>query len=939
METGQVQDPLARTITLTGAALAVVHGEERGPWLFARCWMSVERFQHDGHHFGDLESALADLDALPAAFPGRAKLAAVLVVAIVKSGNLDAFTENGRAIALADLADADPRPLADWPVTSAAIRSSDILRAVRSRRPGFRPHAALKDLDRYEQIVGNTEPQASMVRAARLGLATSATAGTDSVMDPKALKAMEELGPQYIARGGDRDGFLVYQAMFEAQSAAMQGDWARMRAAFDTMRRLAGQLPPGHSAAMAVAETMALVGPFLAQGEPGSGPPLSADALAPLIAHAERPGLSPAERASAWMAVGGAAMQGTSEKELTAAIGYLDKALDLAPPNDPFLPLYLTSAGTAHMLRMKEIGRRLDDLNLAIGLFERSVEAAGNSTNSSWTMANTPLSMAYRLDGRLDLSRRTGLRGLQGHTWNALLQAGAADTHATVRHAAEEALDLARICIEDGDVGTAALALEAGRGLILFAAQERRGIAARLDAVGERHLAQQWIQAVAGGSENVPADLRLNVIGKLVGVPLAPDGTMTTHPADGTTRLLEPPSLHEVRAALTALSMDALVYLVPGDSRSGFAVIIPAAQEPIWLSLPNLNTDGLAPFEAYITAASRTQADPASERLRDLNPAGDKELDEVCDWAWRTAVGPLFDRGLQLPADRPARIVLIPVRDLARVPWHAARLRTADGKAEYALQKAVFSYAASARMMCESAWRGDVPLSDHGLVVADPATAGAAGDLSSARLEAIAVRETFYPGARYLGRLPDGSRSPEGGGDAAELRAWFDDPSGGPMVHLACHGVVRAGLGPDETSYLVLEAGSHLAAEEIADSLSAGSRDLSLAVLAACSSGATGRGYDEAFSLSTVFLAAGVRSVISAQWPVPDSATSVLMYLFHHCLRREGLAPVDALREAQLWLLEGREPPAQMPEELRRRILEQDLAGLTAWGAFVHGGR
>jgi CHAT domain-containing protein len=393
-----------------------------------------------------------------------------------------------------------------------------------------------------------------------------------------------------------------------------------------------------------------------------------------------------------------------------------------------------------------------------------------------------------------------------------------------------------------------------------------------------------------------------------------------------------------------------LVYLVPGDSRSGFAVIIPAAQEPVWLALPDLNTAGLAPFEAYITAASRSLVGPAAgngpaasqprtAQMRDLDSVDGGELDEVCDWAWRTAVGPLFDRGLQLPEGRPARIVLIPVRDLARVPWHAARRRTADGRAEYALQKAVFSYAPSARMMCESAWRGEVPLSDGGLVVADPATAGAAGDLTSARLEAVAVRETFYPAARYLGRLPDGSRSPEGGGGAAELRAWFDDPAGGPMVHLACHGVVRAGGGPGETSYLVLDGGSHLAAEEIADSLSAGSRDLGLAVLAACSSGATGRGYDEAFSLSTVFLAAGVRSVISAQWPVPDSATSVLMYLFHHCLRQEGLPPADALRAAQLWLLEGREPPAQMPEELRRRLLGQDLTGLTAWGAFVHSGR
>ena len=124
------------------------------------------------------------------------------------------------------------------------------------------------------------------------------------------------------------------------------------------------------------------------------------------------------------------------------------------------------------------------------------------------------------------------------------------------------------------------------------------------------------------------------------------------------------------------------------------------------------------------------------------------------------------------------------------------------------------------------------------------------------------------------------------------------------MLHLACHGFVETEPGPP-TAYLVL-AGRRAAdrgGAERADGRAPG-RAIGLVVLAACHTGVAMSGYDEAYSLGTAFLAAGVRSVLSTQWSVPDEATSVLMFMFHHYLMVDGLPAWEALRQAQLWMLD-----------------------------------
>lgn len=144
--------------------------------------------------------------------------------------------------------------------------------------------------------------------------------------------------------------------------------------------------------------------------------------------------------------------------------------------------------------------------------------------------------------------------------------------------------------------------------------------------------------------------------------------------------------------------------------------------------------------------------------------------------------------------------------------------------------------------------------------------------------------------------------------------------------------------GRKHSAYLALAGNSRLVAEELTEAAEPGG-GLDLVCLAACWSNVSGRGYDEAYSLATAFLAAGARTVLGSLWPVPDEATSLLMYMAHHYLRRESASPAAALRQAQLWMLNPhRRPPPDMPAQLANRvrmIRSQDLAG---WAGFTHQG-
>lgn len=114
-------------------------------------------------------------------------------------------------------------------------------------------------------------------------------------------------------------------------------------------------------------------------------------------------------------------------------------------------------------------------------------------------------------------------------------------------------------------------------------------------------------------------------------------------------------------------------------------------------------------------------------------------------------------------------------------------------------------------------------------------------------------------------------------------------------------------------------------------------RACQLAVLSACETGlgevAGGEGL---LGLQRAFQVAGTRTVISSLWKVPDAATRDLMEQFYENLWNREMGTLEALREAQLWMLREHGPRAAYL--LDEGQPSQDRLPPYYWGAFMLSG-
>jgi CHAT domain-containing protein len=83
-------------------------------------------------------------------------------------------------------------------------------------------------------------------------------------------------------------------------------------------------------------------------------------------------------------------------------------------------------------------------------------------------------------------------------------------------------------------------------------------------------------------------------------------------------------------------------------------------------------------------------------------------------------------------------------------------------------------------------------------------------------------------------------------------------------------------------------------------------------VLSACSTGIE-REYQGEGAVGAVrpFLVAGVPTAVASLWPVDSDATAELMIRFHKHRRQSSQPVVQALREAQIEMLQAADKPAQ----------------------------
>ncbi|MEV6344824.1 CHAT domain-containing protein [Actinoplanes sp. NPDC051851] len=555
----------------------------------------------------------------------------------------------------------------------------------------------------------------------------------------------------------------------------------------------------------------------------------------------------------------------------------------------------------------------------ATGHLAAACALAGGPHHALWPQLAVEHGMSLRYGAKPDLagSRAAGRSGLLAYTWAAMIQADTGRALESAVWVARHVRTVAGWCVSDlaGGVARAdgsdraagadlVAVLDAGRGLALHAATASRSMPDRLAGAGHPELAAAW--RANGGAGGAPDDnLRVRAL----------------HALTAGSEVFGTPEPDEIRHALTATGSDALVYLVPaGEACAGMAVVVPVAGPVAVLPLPDLDP-GQVPMLRGSASVVRDPG-PSSSVARDLGPDhgddGDGALDRVCRWAWRACMKALVEYAGGWRLRRPARLVLVPTGMLGRVPWHAARHDDHTGR-HYAIERLVVSYHVSARMFCATAGRPLRP-PRSALIVGDSASTP---PLPYAVAEARAVHRDFHPGGTLLDRATP-----------ADVLDWIATPGRGPsLLHLACHGHVDPAR-PAEAR-LALAGGDLPVLRLLADARSAG-LDLDRVVLSACSTGAVGSQHDEAVSLATAFLAGGAHTVFGSLWPVPDPDTARLMYALHHHLTVSGHPPADALRLAQLAMLDpaGAGLP-EMPPELATAGGGTDHA----WAAFVHLGR
>ncbi|MGH3155913.1 MAG: CHAT domain-containing protein, partial [Streptosporangiaceae bacterium] len=503
---------------------------------------------------------------------------------------------------------------------------------------------------------------------------------------------------------------------------------------------------------------------------------------------------------------------------------------------------------------------------------------------------------------------------------------------------------------------------------VLQAATTGAGVEGVLRAAGHQGLADEWAEHASRGGRSgagqqnpgqqdpgeAGTDLRYRVM-------LA----IEQSPAEA--RLLSPPALTEITAALTATGTDALVYLLPrDDDGAGMAVVVHQDGTVGRLPLPGLYVGDRSPVREFLRARQAADAAEAAARLAKTADAAEaaaqaavardawlETLGALSGWAWQAAVGPVLGAIAGRDDGTQRRIVLMPVGELGLVPWHAARRPGSDDR--YACQSAVFSYASSARQFVETARHRPRQWPQAPVLISDAGR----GSLYVTSAGIAHLCDAYYGGAavfgdardRIAGTVPGSPLATRADVLAALPRAGVP---GASLLHFGCHGRVQVPalgsslrLGGDED-----DAEARVEVRDILrQSRSRGASDQAatesggLVVLASCLTDVTEHDFDEALSLATAFLSAGAVGVVAARWSVGAAETAIFMNVFHQFLNDGHPHPARALYETQKWMLDpDRCVPDNWPKVLRDEAVMAgrpgypDLANPEAWAGFAYQG-
>ncbi|MGG6239680.1 CHAT domain-containing protein [Nodosilinea sp. AN01ver1] len=351
----------------------------------------------------------------------------------------------------------------------------------------------------------------------------------------------------------------------------------------------------------------------------------------------------------------------------------------------------------------------------------------------------------------------------------------------------------------------------------------------------------------------------------------------------GYEKFLTLPTFEEVHQA--ASSDQPLVYLVTTLVGSLAVIVTPENIQSIWLD--DLTETILREIlYGSVDNPKLSRWFGSYQNFRDDSKANYFQWCEEIDRATRQLWEPLMAPLIQYLTDHNfQQATLIPTGLLSFLPLHAAWTEdpsTPNGK-RYALDSIHFTYAPNAKSLTAATAIAHQIDTQAMLAIDNPRN-----DLPNSEREVNSAISSFLPQATIFRH------------HRATTTAVKTALPQAAITHFSCHGT--ANLNEPLNSGLAMSDGLLTLKDIFALNL-AESGGLRLAILSACETGIQGlENADEAVSLPTGLLQAGVAAVIASLWAVDDYSTRILLTRFYDLWRKEHLKPSEALRQAQLWV-------------------------------------
>lgn len=331
---------------------------------------------------------------------------------------------------------------------------------------------------------------------------------------------------------------------------------------------------------------------------------------------------------------------------------------------------------------------------------------------------------------------------------------------------------------------------------------------------------------------------------------------------------------HHVERAATRMP---LVYLVPTDKGTACFIVLAEVNEATKV------------IQIYLTDTIQSITKAAKDFLlaeyeqHDLT-AAQLHLEHLLEWLGGHILMPI-KQALETQGTHDRFIALIPYGILSTLPIHAGFIRKSPNHKQFLFHPKHVGYCYSVRNLAASNLELTASSISNALIVNNPTPPSPTIDplvLSDFEAQVVA---NFVPSTVLSG-------------PAARVETFIAELAKTDLAHVSCHGQIDKRLGYSGT--LLMARGELFSAMSLLNFTEVSAK---LIVLSACNSALNAVSVDHTMSLPVTFLSAGVRAIVGSLWKADELSTLLLMTKFYENFFELKLRPVEALGEAQAWLM------------------------------------